>query len=153
MFVGITHAGTNQPPSYCTETRCRPVKTPVWPSSNVTALPRNERHRAPPRISSVTCELVPELWDVSTPTNANWQSRKASSHIQAADSCKTLQPRPTLPNLQSKSHFFLGGGGGGGGVPNIGVPCLGLPLRGFYSIWGVKGVPLFWEMPMSSRQS
>ena len=24
------------------------------------------------------------------------------------------------------------------------VPFLGVPLRGFFSIWGIKGVPLFW---------
>ena len=34
-----------------------------------------------------------------------------------------------------------------GGFPKIGgVPFLGVPLRGFYSIWGITGVPLFWEI-------
>ena len=34
------------------------------------------------------------------------------------------------------------------GFPKIGVPYLGgVPLRGFYSIWGTKGV--FWEYPFT----
>ena len=33
------------------------------------------------------------------------------------------------------------------GFPKIGVPLLGVPLRGVYSIWGIIGVPLCWEMP------
>ena len=32
--------------------------------------------------------------------------------------------------------------------PNIpGYPFFRAPLRGFYSTWGTRGVPLFWEMP------
>ena len=29
--------------------------------------------------------------------------------------------------------------------PKNGVPFLGVPFKGFHSIWGIKGVPLFWE--------
>ena len=29
------------------------------------------------------------------------------------------------------------------GFPKIGVPLLGIPLRGFYSLWGIKRVPYF----------
>ena len=24
---------------------------------------------------------------------------------------------------------------------------MGVPFRGFYSIWGIKGVPVIWDMP------
>ena len=34
---------------------------------------------------------------------------------------------------------------------NRGTLLGGVPLRGFYSIWGFKGVPLFWENPKSTR--
>ena len=28
---------------------------------------------------------------------------------------------------------------------------LGVPLKGFYSIWGIEGAPLFWEMPIRRK--
>ena len=32
------------------------------------------------------------------------------------------------------------------------VPVLVFPLRGFYSIWGITGVPLVWEMPIFTEE-
>ena len=43
--------------------------------------------------------------------------------------------------------MFSRHGGGGGVSENRGYPILGVPLDGFYSIWGMKGVRLFWETP------
>ena len=40
-----------------------------------------------------------------------------------------------------------------GGFQNWGVPVLGAPLRGFYSIWSITGISLFWEIPTSRLQA
>ena len=34
------------------------------------------------------------------------------------------------------------------GVSENRVPFWGVPLRGVYSIWDIRGVPLFWEIPI-----
>ena len=43
------------------------------------------------------------------------------------------------------------GGPGYGGFPKVGVPFLWVSLRGFYSIGGIKEVPLFLETPKMCR--
>ena len=42
-------------------------------------------------------------------------------------------------------------GGGGGGSENRGTLFVGVPLREFFSTWGIEEVPLFWDMPMLIR--
>ena len=39
------------------------------------------------------------------------------------------------------------------GFPKIGVPFVGVPLRAFYSIWGIQGVPLFGKCPYRDPSS
>ena len=51
-----------------------------------------------------------------------------------------------LVSASEARYLATAGAADNRGFPTMRGPFLGVPLRrGFYSVWGIKGVPLFWE--------
>ena len=91
---------------------------------NAANLPRRRIHRAPEASGPSTQAST------SAGSVAAHRERSLKPHV-AAKGGRTSNH--TCGQMQTRTFVH--------GIPKIGVPIFGVALRGFYSIWGFKGVP------------